>query len=57
MTTEEQDAPAAPGPIPTPPEFPITWDDPENEAILWTQDELLVRHESRPLRSKTSHTL
>ena len=29
-----------PGPIPTPPEFPITWERPEQEKMLWATDRM-----------------
>lgn len=49
MTTEEAAA-AAPGPIPTPPEFPVSWDDPEQEQLLWTQDRMHFPQPAPPMQ-------
>ncbi len=40
LTTEEKDAPSAPGPIPTPPDFPVAWETPEDEQLLWSFDRM-----------------
>ena len=51
MTTEEA-APGstdAPSPIPIPPGFPVTWEQPDDEAKFWNQDRMHFPEPSTPL--------
>ena len=50
MTTQEKDGPNAPGPIPTPPEFPVTWEKPEFENRLWNQDRMHFPEPAPPMQ-------
>jgi len=52
VTTEEKDAPSAPapGPIPTPPEFPVTWERSEDQNLLWTQDRMHFPEPAPPMQ-------
>ena len=51
MTTEEaaQESTDAPSPIPIPPDFPVTWEQPEDEAKFWNQDRMHFPEPSTPL--------
>ena len=49
MTTESPHATATPAPIPVPPDFPVTWERPEDELLSWQQDRMHFPEPSTPL--------
>ena len=50
MTTEEaaRESTDAPSPIPIPPDFPVTWEQPDDEARFWDQDRMHFPQPSTP---------
>ncbi len=51
MTTEEaaRESTDAPSPFPIPPDFPVTWEQPEDEAMFWNQDRMHFPQPATPL--------
>ena len=51
MTTEEaaRESTDAPSPIPIPPDFPVHWEQPEDETKFWNQDRMHFPQPSTPL--------
>ena len=49
-------APVAPSLIPTPPEFPVTWNSPDEQRLFWTQDRMHAPEPVAPLDAEIWRT-
>ncbi|MGN6757568.1 MAG: hypothetical protein ACTHMJ_14385, partial [Thermomicrobiales bacterium] len=47
----------AEGPLPTPPDFPVTWEQPGDEQIFWTMDRMHFPTQVAPLADSFLRTV
>src|SRR5678816_3202629 len=56
MMSVDSAAPVAPSLIPTPPEFPVTWNSPDEQRLFWTQDRMHAPEPVAPLDAEIWRT-
>ncbi|MBI2864118.1 MAG: hypothetical protein HYX94_06100 [Chloroflexi bacterium] len=53
MTEEQAKPQGTPPPIPAPPDFPVTWENPEDGRLFWTRDRVHYPDQISPLTMST----